>query len=274
MKLLRIVRSETSKDIIKFIEISDDCPHRDFKAVVQYLFGNSSTIGCNQILTDSSGKKVLYNQLENGKTYFITFEKKETRALMSWENTQTEFVPALNSSKLRVLDESKYFSSKIKEIKLAVNDKATELALRQEDSLMTIKQSLSKIHSQLGSQSLRILDYTAKTNSLLNQVKFLIPELQLYTQELKATNDSMKNVLSYQPPEDLVNAGKRKFIDPRIMNYMKKFSYKDMPMNELTPGEMKRFMKFQMMAENQISSFSSQNTPSSRGLKLRNPLKK
>ena len=264
MKSLRIVRSEGSKEIIKFIEISKHCTQKEFSSVIQHFFGNNSTIGFSQAFCESSGKKTSFENFENGKTYFVTFEKKDNKSLLTWENAASEFVSLTNSSRLKVLDQSEYLSSRISETKSLVNDKATELIIRQEDSLLTLKQSLSLIHNTLGSQSLKILDYSAKANLIMSKVKYLIPLLQQSMHDLRQTNDDLRTVYAYKPPLELMNREKKRYLDPRIINYMKKFSHKDMPMNELTPGEMRRFMKFQMTMDNQITPMSSQNTPSSK----------
>lgn len=267
MKLLRIVRSEDKGEVIKFIEISDQCTNKEFSLVLQHLFGNSSTIGLKQILNDSSGKPVYFEELQSGITYFLTFDKRSSKSFISWESTQAEFIPSTNSSKLRVLDESQYYSEKIKELKLVCKDKATDLVLRQEDSLVTLKQSLAKIHSTLGSQSLRVLEYSASTKGIVDKIEAMINVIKGNVEELRKNNSEMRQVYSFKMPAELV--GRRKMMDPRILNYMKRFNYKDLPMNELTPAELKRFVKFQIITENQIKPVSSQNTPSSkRQLKL------
>ena len=264
MKLIRIVRSEGGKDIIKFMKLSKHCPQKELTSAIQYIFGNPSTIGCSQVLCDTSGKKVTFENLENTGTYFITFEKKEIKSLLNWEAPYSDFVSHTNSTNLQILDESEYLTSKINETKSVVTDKATELILKQEDSFLTLKQSLSKIHNTLGSSSLKVIEYSANTAAILNKARYLIPLLQQSIQELRQTNDELRTVYAYKAPLEVTNRGKKTFLDPRIMNYMKQFSYKDMPVNELTPGEMKRFMKFQMIMENQITNSSSQNTPSAK----------
>ena len=168
------------------------------------------------------------------------------------------------------MDQKEYLNTRINETKNLVKDKATELITRQEDCLITLKQSLTKIHNNLGSQSLKIIDYTAKTNQLSNKTRELVPSLEKAIHDLKQVSDDLRSVYSYKPPFELINIGKKKLMDPRILNYMKKFSYKDIPVNELTPGEMKRFMKFQIIMDNQIIPVSSQNTPSSKKSGLKN----
>jgi hypothetical protein len=76
------------------------------------------------------------------------------------------------------LDQKEYLNTRINETKNLVKDKATELITRQEDCLITLKQSLTKIHNNLGSQSLKIIDYTAKTNQLSNKTRELVPSLK------------------------------------------------------------------------------------------------
>lgn len=263
MKLLRIARSEGSKEIIKFIKISKHCPQKDFTSVIQHIFGNPSTIGCAQILTDTSGKKVPFDLLVSNSTYFVTFEKKDIKSLLNWETPHSEFVSLSNSANIQVLDQSDYMISKINNTKSIVKDKATELLLKQEDSILTLTHSLLKIHNTLGSQSLQIIDYTTKTKAILNQVKYLIPLLQQSIQDTRQNNDELRTVYAYQPPE-IVKKDRKKLLDPRVMKFMKEFSYRDIPANELTPGELRRFMKFQMIVDNQITQGSSQNTPSAK----------
>lgn len=260
MKLLRIVRSEQKSEIIKFFEISDLCTNKDFSLVLQHLFGNTSTIGSKQLLNDSSGKPIYFEELQTGMTYFLTFDKPGAKALVSWE--QAEFVPLTNSSKLRVLDESEYYTEKIRELRSVCKDKATDLIVRQEDSLMTLKQSLAKIHSALGSQSLRILEYGSAVKGILDKIEGMAPVLKGNIEEIRKNNGELRDVYSFKMPTEL--AGRRKMMDARVLNYMKKFNYKDLPMNELTPAELKRFVKFQIITENQIKPVSSQNTPSSK----------
>jgi hypothetical protein len=267
MKLLRIVRSESSKEIIKYIEISEDGTPKELTMVLQYLFGNSSTVGCAQVLCDSSGKKTQFEGLESGKTYFITFEARDKKSIVSW-NSNAEFFPQINFQNIKVLDQSEYLNSKINEVKLLVKDKASEMLIKQQENLFTLTQSLSKIHNTLGSQSLKVIDYSAKTNAILSSVNFLIPLLQQSIKDLKQTSEELKVAYDYKPPSHFITK-KKILLDPRILNYMKQFSYKDVPLNELTPGEMKRFMKFQMIMDNQITPLSSQNTPSAKR-KLKN----
>ena len=261
MKLLRIVRSEQKSEIIKFIETSDLCTSKDFSLVLQHLFGNTSTIGSKQLLNDSSGKPVYFEELQSGMTYFLTFDKPSAKALISWE--QAEFVPLANSAKLRVLDESEYYSEKIRELKSVCKDKATDLIARQEDSLMTLKQSLGSIRSALGSQSLRILQNGAAVKGILDKIEGMAVVLKGNIEEIRKNNGELRDVYSFRIPAELVGS-RRKMMDARVLNYMKKFNYKDLPMNELTPAELKRFVKFQIITENQIKPVSSQNTPSSK----------
>ena len=83
MKTFRVVRIDGSTEIIKFFELSKHCSVKEFSSSLQHFFGNSSTIGCSQVLCDSSGKKTDFEDLQNGKTYFITFEKKEKNSFLT-----------------------------------------------------------------------------------------------------------------------------------------------------------------------------------------------
>lgn len=260
MKLLRIVRSENGEENIKFLEISEKCSVKEFASVVQYLFGNSSTLSTSQILSTSSGKRVYFDELQSGSTYFLTFDKRNSRNLLSWESSP-DFTPLTNSNRLRVLDESEYYNSKISELKLQCKDKATELLITQEDSLISLKQHLDTLRSSLGSQSLHILNYSAKTKEILDQVSKFTPLLQENIKELRKNNEDLSRLYRETLPD---TSKRRPIIDPRLMTYMKKYNYKDLPMNELTPGELRRFSKFQFLSTHKLSQSSSQNTPSSK----------
>jgi hypothetical protein len=261
MKLLRIVRGDNKEENIKFFEISEKCSVKEFSSVVQYLFGNDSTVHAVQILSNSHGKRVYFDELTSGCTYFLTFDKRSSKALLSWDSSSVDFVPLTNSSRLRVIDESEYYSSKIEDLKLRCKDKATELLVRQENSLMTLKQELNSISSTLGSQSLRVLEFSAKSKAILDQISVLAPQLQENIKEMRKNNEDLSRLFKETLPE---SSKRKQLIDPKLMNYMKRHNYKDFPMNELTPAELRRFSKFQFKNEHRISYSASQNTPSSK----------
>lgn len=267
MKTLRIVRSEQGKDCIRFLQINDICSATEFYSILQSVFGNASTLLYSPVLCDSHGSKVSFKRMNEENTYFLTFDKKDSTSLIETE-TRDDII-SLSSSNVKVLLPDEHLLEKIKASKQSTKSKLGDLAVKQEHNMAILNRSLNKVHSTLGSQSLNLLDYGKQIGNLISKIDYLNPHLKSLTSQLKEISQELRSVYEYQSPPELKLRVPRNFrnysyTDPLHQSYVNKpqsLVFKDLPVNELNPSEMKRFLKFQTMAIEEVSQTFVQNNP-------------
>ena len=234
MKTVKIVRVENQKEKLRYFQVYPNCTQNYFCEVVNEVLGNPLTQFQTPVFIDSNGTEVQYKDFQNDQTYFLTFDKQS-----KFFNCDPVTLCAPKSAKiLDVLTPEEYTFDKIKKFKTQVKEKLAYLADKLDSNRLILKNGVHATRSLLGCQSLELFEFGKDIGVILDKISFLSPKLSSLISKLDQTSADLIHAYSETP------LAKPKNIPKVPQKPPNKQLVKDIPVNELTATEYKRFVRF------------------------------
>jgi hypothetical protein len=278
-KLVRVVRAEIVNgqklEIARYFEIFPKCSPAYFYNVVQYVYGNYLSSLYIPVLLNSTGSRTSFYDLEDHKTYFLTFEKIESSGMVD-DFTPDELVfieeKLQKSEILNVIMPEEHIYNTVLSLKEEVKEKLAILYTRKEHNMNYLKNTYMKLRRKLGDHSMAVLEIRSIRSNLECQVSLVTPALTKLIESTSEVAQELKRVYQNKPqtagnvPLPKVFSNYHLNSPSRLFKSLavQKLKLDDLPLEEISQAELKRFVSFHSRMSSVDSNFGqmpSQNTP-------------
>ena len=251
MKTIKVARKDGDIEVYRFLLLGPRCTPSYFHMSLQHIFGSLSTSGCFLSLIDQAGKKVQFEDLTEGGTYYVLFEGDGGSFEDSGADSELIDSQLQDSGRLKVLLPDAYLSFTIDQVRVHAQELVRQLTSRLDYSRAQLAKPSQQLTTALGSASADFLTYASEVNAVTYRKSLIFPGLSEAITDAKSLIQSLTT--AYSVRKSVIDRPQLSKISPEKLPSMV-ITRKMMDEAGVNKAELKRFLKFASRSSSEVQS--------------------